>query len=280
MAVRFLRRSGIGVVEIYGMIGGALRVPVYSRILDAVRRDRRLKSVVVEIDSPGGTASGSELLYRSLARVREEKPVVAYIRGAGASGAYYVACGATRIVALPTSLVGSIGVIYLRPVLEKLLEKLGVSFSVHKGGRLKDMGGFWRAPTPEEEDKLASLIDEIYDNFVGVVARERGMEPERARDLATGELFTGRGARERGLVDDLGDFDRALDMAAEMGKTGRRPMWVRPRRGLLERFTGRIGGPGVGEGLVSELERLLAGGLYYMAAAPFGEPSSGFGDTS
>lgn len=275
MALRFLRRSGVGVVEMSGMIGGALRVPVYSRILDAVRRDRRFKSVVVEIDSPGGAASGSELLYRSLARVREAKPVVAYIRGTGASGAYYIACGASRIVALPTSLVGSIGVIYLRPVLEQLLEKLGVSFSVHKGGRLKDMGAFWRSPTPEEEGKLDSLIAEIYDNFVDVVARERRMEPERARDLATGEVFTGRGALELGLVDELGDFDSALNMAAEMGRTGRRPVWVRPRRGLMERLTGRMGGPGVGEGLVAELERLMAGGLYYVAAPPLGGPSGG-----
>ena len=265
MAVRFLRRSGIGVVEISGMIGGALRVPVYSRILDAVRSDRRFRSVIVEIDSPGGTASGSELLYRSLARVREEKPVVAYIRGTGASGAYYIACAASKVVALPTSLVGSIGVIYLRPVLEQLLEKLGVSFSVYKGGRLKDMGGFWRAPTLEEEGKLTGLIDEIYENFVGVVARERGMELDRARELATGELFTGRGAQKHGLVDELGDFDNALDLAAELGKTRRRPVWVRPKRGFLERFSGRIGGTAVGGGLVSELERLLAGGLYYVS---------------
>ena len=265
MGVRFLRRSGIGVVEIYGMIGGALRVPVYSRILDAVRTDRRFRSVIVEIDSPGGTASGSELLYRSLARVREEKPVVVYIRGTGASGAYYIACAASKVVALPTSLVGSIGVIYLRPVLEQLLEKVGVSFSVYKGGRLKDMGGFWRSPTPEEEGKLTGLIDEIYENFVGVVARERGMELDRARELATGELFTGRGAQNQGLVDELGDFDHALDLAAELGNTRRRPVWVRPKRGFLERFTGRVGGTAVGGGLVSELERLLAGGLYYVS---------------
>ena len=268
MAVRLLRRSGIGVVEIFGMIGGGLRVPTYSQILDGVRRDGRFKSVIVEIDSPGGTASGSELLYHSLRRVREEKPVVAYIRGTGASGAYYIGCAANKIVALPTSLVGSIGVIYLRPVLQQLLEELGVSFSVYKGGRLKDMSGFWRPPTPEEEGKFTGLIDEIYENFVGVVAAERGIEMEKARELATGEIFTGRGAQERGLVDELGDFDRALDLAAELGNTRRRPTWVRPKRGLLERMTGRIGGPAVGAGLISELERLLSGGLYYMAPTP------------
>ena len=265
MAARFFRRSGVGVVEIYGAIGGPRSVPVYSRILDSVGRDRRLKAVVVEIDSPGGTVSGSELLYRSLARVRERKPVVAYIRGTGASGGYYVACGASRVVALPTSLVGSIGVIYLRPVLEQLLEKLGVSFAVHKGGRLKDMGAFWRGATPEEEGKIGSLISEIYDNFVGVVARERNMEVEQVRELATGEVFTGRGALERGLVDDLGDFDTALDMAAEMGKTNRRPIWVRPKRGLFDRLTGRLAGPGASLEPVGKLAQLMSGGVYYIA---------------
>ena len=105
----------MGVVEIFGAIGGGAKVQEQSRILDSLRRDKRFKAVIVEIDSPGGTASGSELLYNSLLRVAHEKPVVAYIRGTGASGAYYISCAANRIVALPSSLVGSIGVIYLRP---------------------------------------------------------------------------------------------------------------------------------------------------------------------
>ena len=265
MAVPFLGRSGVGVVELSGIIGGGVRVPVYSRILDRLRGDKRFKAVIVEIDSPGGTASGSELLYYSLVRVAREKPVVAYISGTGASGAYYIGCAASKIVALPSALVGSIGVLYLRPVLEQLLQKLGVSFSVYKGGRLKDMTGFWRAPTSEEEGKFKGLIDEIYDNFVHVVAAGRSLEEEAVRELATGEVFTGRSARERGLVDELGDFDTALDLAAELGNTRRRPRWVRPKRPFMERFVGRIGGPVVAPALVSELERVLMGGLYYMA---------------
>ena len=265
MAAAFLRRSGVGVIEISGVIGGGLRVPVYSRMLESLRGDRRFKAVVVEIDSPGGTASGSEVLYHGLRRVNDVKPVVAYIRGTGASGAYYISCAATKIVALPSALVGSIGVIYLRPVLQQLLQKLGVDFSVFKGGRLKDMTGFWRPPTPEEEGKFEGLIDEIYGTFIQAVATGRNMGEERVRELATGEIFTGRGATERGLVDELGDFDNALEMAASLGRTRPRPRWVRPQRPFLERFVGRIGGPVVTEGIVSELERVLTGGLYYMA---------------
>ena len=264
MAVPFMGRSGVGVVEISGVIGGGVRVPMYSRLLDGIRTDKRFKAVIVEIDSPGGTASGSELLYHSLGRVAQEKPVVAYIRGMGASGAFYLSCAASKIVALPSAMVGSIGVIYLRPLLQQLLQKLGVSLSVYKGGRLKDMTGFWRSPTSEEEGKFQGLIDEIYDNFVRAVAAGRHMEEDRAREFATGEVFTGRGAKERGLVDELGNFETALDLAADLGKVRRRPMWIRPRRPMLERFVGRIGGPTVSEGIVSELERVLVGGFYYM----------------
>ena len=275
---RFPGRSGVGAVEISGVIGVGVKVPVYSPLLEGLRTDRRLKAVIVEIDSPGGTASGSELLHHSLARVASEKPVVAYIRGTGASGAYYMACAAQKIVTMPSSLVGSIGVIYLRPVLQELLQKLGVSFSVYKGGHLKDMTGFWRSPIPEEEDKFRALVDEIYDNFVRVVAGGRHMEEARARELATGELFTGRGARERGLVDEMGDFETALDLAVDLGKARRKPIWVRPKRSMMDRFAGRFGGPVVGEGIVSELERLLTGGLYYMAPPHFAR-DTGEGDS-
>ena len=265
MAFRILGRGRVAVVEMSGVIGGGLKIPVYSRLLDSLRKDGRFKAVVLEIDSPGGTATGSELLYYSLLKLKKEKPVVAYIRGTGASGAYYISCAADKIVALPSALVGSIGVIYLRPVIQQLLEKLGISFSVFKGGRLKDMGGFWRSPTSEEEGKFTALIDEIYANFLQAVAEGRGMEVDGVMELATGEIFTGRGAKERGLVDELGDFDTALDLAAGLGGVRRRPEWVKPSRPFMERLMGRFGGPSVTDGIVSELERVFMGGVYYMA---------------
>ena len=169
-------------------------------------------------------------------------------------------------MALPSTLVGSIGVIYLRPVLQQLFQKLGVSFSVYREGHLKDMTGFWRSPTSEEEGKFKELIDEIYGDFVRSVAAGRRLEEDKVREFATGEIFTGRGAKDRGLIDELGDFDMALDMAAELGSARRRPVWVRPRRPMVERFLGRIGGPTVMEGIVSELAHTLAGGIYYMSA--------------
>ncbi|HLF04265.1 MAG TPA: signal peptide peptidase SppA [Dehalococcoidia bacterium] len=269
----FSRRSGVAVVEVYGIIGTRVRVPVYARLFDAVALSNRFRALLLDIDSPGGSASGSELLYHSLLKVAQRKPVVAYVRGTGASGGYYLCCAAAKVVALPTALVGSIGVISVRPILEQLLGKVGMQVSVFKGGRLKDMGGFWRSPTAEESEKYQALITEIYDSFVSVLAKGRSLEEAQARELATGEVFTARRGKELGLVDELGDFQRALELAAELGQTRPRPMWLRPRRSLSERLTGRVSSPVPGmAALAGPLQRVLAGGIYYL------EPSHLLGD--
>jgi protease-4 len=206
-------------------------------------------------------------------KVASQKPVVAYVRGIGASGGYYLCCAASKVVALPTALVGSVGVIYVRPILEQLLSKMGVELSVFKGGRLKDMSGFWRSPTDEESEKFQGLITEMYDTFVSVVAQGRSIKDDQVRELATGEVYTARRGRELGLVDELGDFDRALELAGELGGIRPRPRWIRPRRALSERLLGRTGSQQPGLGLLSpELRRLLAGGIYYI------EPSYLMGD--
>ena len=257
------KRHGVAVVELTGVIGNAVRVPVYSRIFDAVRRNRRFRALVLEVDSPGGGAAASEALYHDLQRISEVKPVVSYVRGTGASGAYLMSCAAQSIVALPSSLVGSIGVIYLRPVLEQLLQRLGVVFTVHKGGHLKDMGGFWRGDTPEEDEKFRSLIDEVHQNFIDVVAKGRNMTEEQVRALATGEAFTGRRAKDAGLVDELGDFNVALEIAARLGDTRPRPTFIRPRRPFLSRLTGAQAESPTSI-LAGDVQRLLSGGLYYL----------------
>lgn len=270
MAFGIGRRAGVAVVEIHGVIGQRVRAPVYERLFDAVARSRRYRALLLDIDSPGGSASGSELLYHSIKKVAERKPVVAYVRGVGASGGYYLCCAASRVIALPTALVGSIGVIYLRPILEQLLGKVGVEFSVFKGGRLKDMGGFWRSPTPEEGEKFQGLINEIYDNFVSVVAQGRSLEEAQVRELATGEVVTARRGKELGLVDEMGDFDQALEVAARLAgaRPRPRPLWVRPRRPLGQRLLSRLTSRDPSLPLVAaSLLPLLAGGICYLEPA-------------
>jgi len=265
MALGLGRRSGVAVVEIHGIIGTRVRVPTYARLLDSIARSNRYRALLLDIDSPGGSASGSELLYHSLQKVAKDKPVVAYVRGIGASGGYYLCCAAKKVVGLPTAVVGSIGVIYLRPVLEELLVKLGVQFSVFKGGRLKDMTGFWRTPTSEESEKFQGLVAEVYDNFLSVVANGRSMDVARVRDLATGEIFTARRGKDLGLVDELGDFDQALELAAQLGGVRPRSLWVRPKRPLSDRLLGRVDSHSPTLSLLAaEAQRLLTGGIYYL----------------
>ena len=266
MALPFRNRAAVAVVDVHGAIGPKIKISAYERLFDSIALNKRYRALLLDIDSPGGTASGSEVLYYSLRRVAARKPVVAYVRGIGASGAYYMCCAASKVVALPSALVGSIGVIYLRPIIEQLLGKVGVEFSVFKAGRLKDMSGFWRSPTQEEEGKFQELLTEIYDNFVAVVTSGRSMEDAKARELATGEIFTAKRGLDLGLVDELGGFHHAVEAAAKLADVPRlRTRWVAPRRPFSERLMGRFGsGPGTAELLAGQVQHILAGGIYYM----------------
>ena len=263
MAVPFRRRGRIGVIELFGMIGPVVRSSVYYQLLDRLERSPRVGAVLLDIDSPGGAVAASESLFAKVDRIRQKKPVVAFIRGSGTSGAYMVGCPATKIMALPGALVGSIGVISLRPMVANLLERLGVSVSVSKSGPLKDMGTFYRPPTDEELEKLQGLIDELFESFVERVAKARGMETERVRGFATGEVFTGQRGKEMGLVDELGDFDDALDMAAALGNVPRKTTYVRPPRGMRERAMGRFAAWAM-EGLSEEGHTFLGERLWYV----------------
>ncbi len=260
------RSSGVAVVEMHGIIGSQIRPASYARIFETVARSKSYRALLLDIDSPGGSASASETLHRSIERVAEAKPVVAYVRGIGASGGYYLCCAASQVFTLPTALVGSIGVLYLRPVLEQLLGRAGVEFSIFKGGKYKDMTGFWRSPTSEEAERLQGLIDEIYDNFVQVVAKGRSMTEEAVRELATGEVMTGQRGIEAGLVDRIGDYTDALQAAAEAGGTRPRARILQPRRSLSQRLFG--GRASVEAESLTEfaavLQRLMGGGIYYM----------------
>jgi protease-4 len=247
----------IAVLEMYGPLGPVIRGQEYGRTISALAQDPRVRSVVLDIDSPGGSASVADTIYRSLRHLSARKPTVAYIRGAGLSGGYLMACGASKIVALPTSLVGSIGVILMRPVVEELMQRVGVQMVITKEGRLKDMFQPFRAPTDEEQEKLQALTGEMYQWFVDAVATARRLDPEVVREYATGEMYSAAKGKELGLVDELGDWDSALDMACEMGRTPRRLQYVRPRRPLLERLLAR-GGASMANAVMAELESRLS----------------------
>jgi len=246
----------IAVLEISGAIGAQVRGPEMVRTIKGLSEDRRVKAVVVEVDSPGGSASVSDAIYRSLQKLSTRKPTVAYVMSAGLSGGYLIACAATKIVALPTALVGSIGVIFTRPVVQELMEKVGVKMVMTHQGHLKAMFQPWREPTPEEQEKVQALTEEYYSWFVDAVAKARGLDSEVVKQYATGEMFSARRAKEMGLIDELGDMETAIDMASEMGRAPRRLRYVHPHRPLLARLMARNAGA-LASAMAAELESRL-----------------------
>ena len=256
MLSRWLNPDRIAVVEVFGTLGSAVRTAELVRTFRALEENARVRAVIVDIDSPGGAAAASDYLYRALARVAARKPVVAFIRGMGASGAYLLGCAATRLIAIPGALVGSIGVISIRPLLYEFLRRYGIGVSVTKSGRLKDMWYPFREPTEEEGQKEQALLDEFYEHFIATVASARRLDPERVRALATGEVFSAAQAKEASLIDELGDLERAIELAMELGNVPRRLAYVRQRRGLRTMLFQRMAGAFVEEVTVAVEQRL------------------------
>jgi protease-4 len=260
-------RPRIAIVEMFGGIGGAVKTPEYARLLSRLMESDGVRAVILDIDSPGGSATASEYLFRMTKKLAAKKPVIAFIRGTGASGAYMIGCGATRIVALPNAIVGSIGVISYRPLVSELLERLGLRVNVLKSGRLKDMWSPFREPTEEERRKEQALLDEIYESFLEAVGQGRNLDMARVRELATGELFTARTAKDLGLVDELGDLDTAVQLAMQLGDAPRRLAYMRTPRSLRDRLMGRFVSI-VFESIVTETDRVLWQRRFQYSAKP------------
>jgi len=237
-----------------GTIGVGIRAADWVPVMDGLRRRRRVRAVVIDLDSRGGSASASDYLHEAVHRLAATKPVVAFCGGLCASGGYLIACAANQLVVQPAALVGSIGVISVRPLAPELMQRVGVSMEVSKSHRLKDMGAFWRDPTDEERAKEQALVDEFYAMFLERVSAARRLADDRLRELATGEVFTGRQAVGNGLADRLGTFDDAVALAAELAGVRRRVRWVGPRRSLRARLLGPLGA----EMTEAAAERLLA----------------------
>ncbi len=211
----------VAVVAVHGaIVHGALfprlpgsRAAVLEGVVGALRRarrSRRVRAVLLHVDSPGGSALASDLIHRELVRLREKKPVVAYLGDVAASGGYYVAAPCQRIVAQPTTVTGSIGVVSVRLLGVVLAQRLGVRPQVVRGAPHADLGSPFRALDEQEQAMIRAETDAIYRSFVAVVAQGRQRTLEEVEPLARGRVWSGAAAAERGLVDELGGFDRAL----------------------------------------------------------------------
>jgi protease-4 len=193
-----------------------------ERISNAIREarlDTTVKAIVLRVNSPGGSALASDVIWRETILAKAEKPFVVSMGDVAASGGYYIACGADKIYASPNTITGSIGVFGVIPNMEKFFKnKLGITFDVAKTNEYADMMTVSRALKDDERAMIEDVIIEIYDDFIAKVAEGRNMTPDQVDEVARGRVWTGTDALELGLVDELGGLDAAIAYAAEMAK--------------------------------------------------------------
>jgi protease-4 len=176
--------------------------------------DPDVRAIVLSVDSPGGEVTASDVLYNALVKARESKPVVVHIGSIGASGAYYIACGASHVIATETSFTGSIGVIIHTLNYRELLGKVGLESIVFKSGKFKDMLNGAREMTPEEQAYIQNLVMQSYSKFVGIVAKERELDEQSLREgVADGRIVSGKDALKEKLIDEIGYLEDAYQKA-------------------------------------------------------------------
>lgn len=251
-AFRSFSLVGIAVVPIEGILDSGesqstLLIEVtgartISQLLRKSARDPRIKALVVYIDSPGGSAAAAQEIFQAIKRFKERagKPIIAAMGDVAASGGYYVACAADKIYALPSTLTGSIGVIWQSVSVERLLSNLGVKPETLKAGRFKDTGSFFRSMTPQERELLQQMLNDVHEQFIADVAKGRKLPIDKVRKIADGRVLTGKQAKAMGLVDELGSLDDAIrDAQRQVNLPETAPVWVLERkRGLIERVFG------------------------------------------
>jgi protease IV len=242
------------------------RVPMLVRLREELKKasdDAKVRALVVRINSPGGTVTASDIIFRELETFKRKRgiPIVASMMDVAASGGYYVALAADTIVAHPTTVTGSIGVIMLSVNAEGLMQKVGVATSAIKSGERKDMGSPFRQLTPEERAIFQSVIDDLYRQFVAKLVERRQIPPTTAATVADGRIYTAEQALGHRLVDRIGYIPDALEVARQAAgvDTARVVVYKRPREyratyfaraetdagtfEMLSKITGMAGGP-------------------------------------
>jgi protease IV len=220
-------REKIGIVNIEGAITDS--EPVVTQLVQ-FRKDKGIKAIVLRIDSPGGAVAPSQEIYWEVKKAAASKTVIASMGKVAASGGYYVACAASKIVANPGTLTGSIGVLMEFLQVEDLLKKIGVGIEVLKTGEFKDIGSPHRKLSEKDRELINSLMSDIQKQFVEAVAQGRNLPIEKVREIADGRILSGAQSKDHGLVDELGNFQDALELAKKMTGVEGEVTLVYPRK--------------------------------------------------
>ncbi len=223
--------SSVAIINLYGVIDSPTEI---VRQLDRWGDDESVKAIVIHINSPGGGVAASQEIYEKVLKVKREseKPIIASMESVCASGGYYVAAACDQIVADPGTVTGSIGVIFQYPIVEEMFNKVGIQYQTIKSGGRKDIGSPFRKPTEADSAVFQAIVDDTYHQFVDVIVANRNLPRDEVLKIADGSIYSGRQAQQLGLVDSLGTFEDAVDLAGEMCGLGEDPDRVRevPRR--------------------------------------------------
>jgi protease-4 len=256
-------------VDLSGVISSESREGFYSypsllatikEELSKAAKDERVKAMVLRINSPGGTVTASDIIYHELKsfKAAHNIPIVASIMDVGASGGYYIASAADAVMAHPSSVTGSIGVIMLTVNARGLLEKVGVEANAVTSGPRKDMGSPFRQMLPEERAIFQSVIDSFYERFLHVVREGRpNLSTEQIKKLADGRIYSGEQAKQSGLVDEIGYLDEAVDLAKKKaGLTAAKVITYRRPGEYQNNVYSRLMGNGAGVANLANLDLL------------------------
>ncbi len=264
----------VGVVLVKGAIGMGDAGADGETVLKSIKRfadDDSMKAVVVRIDSPGGAVGPSQEIHDEVVKLAKKKTVVCSLGNLAASGGFYIAVACPKIVSAPGTLTGSIGVISQFPNVKGLAERFSFKMETVKSGKLKDAGNPFRDMTPEDRAYWQSLIDRVYGQFLSAVVQGRGLDEAEVRKVADGRVITGAEAKDLGLVDALGNFYDAVDLAKKEAKLSGEPHLVYPpdeKTRFLEQLMGDAAGAvadAVSARLAREARAAQAPGIYFLA---------------
>ncbi len=232
-------RERVALIRIEGPILSSERV---VEELKKYVKDSTIRAIVIRINSPGGGVVPSQEIYDEVKRAAQQKTVVVSMGAIAASGAYYIASPASRIIANPGTVTGSIGVIMEVPNIEGLMQKIGIKTEVIKSGEYKDMVSVFRGIRPKERKILQGVMDNVHKQFITAVSESREMTLDEVIEIADGRIFTGQQAIKAGLVDELGSLEHAIRVAAEMAGIEGEPKVVTKKEPppLLDLLRGRI----------------------------------------